>query len=270
VPDLIVLLLAGVFAGVLGGLLGLGGGIILVPLLNAGMGLPFHEAAAVSLVGVLATSSSVAASSQSRPLLNERLAAVLLVFSVGGATIGARILNVFSESTYERVFGITAAVVAVVMIARLERRNVQAPVQDEGALGGHIWDPDTGRRVSYRLRRLPLAALTSFMAGLLASFVGVGGGILIVPVLNAWCGVPIRVAAAASAFMVGITAVPGAVAHWAEGYLGDYHLAGACSLGVLVGYRLGLFLTTRVRVRWLKMLMSVLLIGVAVEYLFLR
>lgn len=269
-PDVIVLLTAGVVAGVLGGLLGLGGGIILVPLLNAGLGLPFREAAAVSLVGVLATSSSVAASSRGRSLLNERLASVLLVFSVGGATIGARLLDVFSDATYERIFGATAVVVAVVMLARLEKRNVLAPAGDEGALGGHLFDPDTGRQVSYRLRRLPLAAGTSFAAGVLASFVGVGGGILIVPVLNAWCGVPIRVAAAVSAFMIGITAVPGAIAHWAGGYLGDFHLAGACCLGVLAGFRLGQLLSHRVKVRWLKMLMSALLLGVAVEYLFLR
>ena len=64
--------------------------------------------------------------------------------------------------------------------------------------------------------------------------------------------------------------MPGAIAHWAGGYLGDFHLAGACCLGVLGGFRLGQTLSHRVRVRWLKMLMSALLLAVAVEYLFLR
>lgn len=267
-PDVVILLFAGVLAGILGGLLGLGGGIVLVPLLNAGMGLSMREAAAVSLVGVLATSSSVAAWSKNRALLNTRMAAALLVFSVGGATLGARLLDQFSEATYQRIFGVTAALVAVVMVARLEKRNVLIAGGTSGALSGRIYDPDSGRDVGYQLRRLPVAAGASALAGILASFVGLGGGILVVPVLNAWCGVPIRVAAATSAFMMGITALPGTIANWVGGYMGDFRLAGSCALGVLIGYRLGMYLTNHVGVRWLKILMAALLAGVAFEFLF--
>lgn len=263
------MLLAGVAAGSLGALLGLGGGIILVPVLNAGFGLPFPEAAAISLVGVLATSTSVSAASASRRLLNPRLAATLLVFSVGGARYGASLLGTIPDAVFEKIFGVTAAVVAAVMVARLDKRNVQeAASVDTGVLGGHFFDEDTQTDVVYRVRRLPVAAAASVGAGILASFVGIGGGILVVPALNSWCGVPIRVAAATSAFMIGITAMPGVLGHWTLGHLSDFQLTGAVCVGVLAGYRLGLALSARVRVVWLKGLMAILLVFVAGKYLF--
>lgn len=259
---------AGVAAGCLGALLGIGGGVLLVPLLNAGMGLPFGQARGVSLVGVLATSASVAATSATRRLLNLRLAIVLLVFSVSGATFGAKVLDLLSEATYKKIFGVTAAVIAVVMLQRLDKRNVRAAGDvGTGVLGGHFYDEDTRVDVSYRVRRLPLAAAASFSAGVLASLLGIGGGILIVPVLNSWCGVPMRVAAATSAFMIGITAMPGSIAHYAAGYLTDFRLAAAASLGVLAGYQIGLMLGPRTPVRGLKLLMAGVLVVVAAKYL---
>lgn len=263
------MVIAGIGAGALGALLGLGGGIILVPLLNAGLGLPFGHATGLSLVGVLATSSSVAVASSSRRLLNPRLALTLLIFSVGGAKLGAALLGAFSERTFQFIFGATAALVAVVMLARLDKRNVIAQTEvDPGALGGTFFDDDSRQSVVYRVRRLPFAAVASSGAGLLASFAGLGGGILVVPALNSWCGVPIRVAAATSAYMIGITAVPAVIGHALQGHLQRIELAGAICVGVLAGYRAGLWLSSRVNVRALKILMAILLVFVAGKYLF--
>jgi uncharacterized membrane protein YfcA len=124
----------------------------------------------------------------------------------------------------------------MLMFVRAGRRNV-LPVEtlDIGPFGDRFLDVDSDGMVAYRTRRLPFAAAVSFTAGVLASFIGIGGGILIVPVLNTMCGVPMRVAAATSVLMIGITAVPGVAAHWAHGFLGDFRLAGIAALGVLVG-----------------------------------
>jgi uncharacterized membrane protein YfcA len=262
-------LLAGVAAGGLGALLGIGGGVVLVPLINVGLGQSFREAAAVSLVAVLATSASVAASTETRRLLNVRLAIVLLIFSVSGATFGASVLHLLSEQTYERIFGVTAAVIAIGMLQRLDKRNIRSGTADidPGVLGGRFYDEDTRSEVIYHPRRMPLAMFSAFSAGTLASFLGIGGGILVVPSLNSWCGVPLRVAAATSAFMIGITAIPGAIAHYHLGYMNDFRLAAAASLGVLLGYRLGMALSPRTPVRGLKILMAGLLAVVAVRYL---
>jgi uncharacterized membrane protein YfcA len=95
----------------------------------------------------------------------------------------------------------------------------------------------------------------------------VGGGIVIVPALNVWCGVPMRVAAATSAFMIGVTAVPGVIGYYASGTLGDFHLAGAAALGVLGGYQLGSRLSPAAPVRRLKVLLAILLALVGAVYL---
>lgn len=261
-------MLAGTVAGGLGALLGIGGGVLLVPLLNRGFDLPFSQAAAISLVGVLGTSAAMSTTSTARRLLNPRLALLLLVFSVSGAVAGAKTVHLLQTRTLELIFGATAALVAVSMLARGSRRNILPDVgQPLGALDGRLFDDDTGRDVVYRVRRVPLALVASVAAGLLASYIGVGGGIVIVPVLNAWCGVPMRAAAATSAFMIGVTAVPGVTGFYASGLLGDFHLAGATVAGVLAGYRLGSRQSSAAPVWRLKTLMAMILAAVAAMYL---
>jgi uncharacterized membrane protein YfcA len=266
---LVLTVLVGVLAGGLGALLGIGGGVVLLPLVHTVLGRPFREAAAVSLFAVLSTSASVAASPEIRKLLNVRLAIVLLVFGVSGATFGASVLHLLSEATYEKIFGVTAAVIAVGMLQRLDKRNVRigGPKVDPGVLGGHFYDEDTRSEVYYHPRRLPLAMFASFGAGMLASFLGIGGGILVVPSLNSWCGVPMRVAAATSGFMIGITAIPGAIMHYHLGYTTDFQLPAAAAIGAMIGYPLGISLSQRTPVRGLKILMAAMLTIVALKYL---
>ena len=261
------MLMAGVLAGFVGALLGIGGGVLLVPLLNATLGLSIPEGAAISNVGVLATAGSVAVSSTTRQRLNVRLAISLLVFSVAGATFGALLLRVLDDGDYKRIFGISTAVIAALMLTRLDKRNIKSPVVETGTLGGRFFDEDTGETVAYHVMRLPLAAMVSTAAGMLATLIGIGGGIVIVPVLNSMCGVPMRVAAATSALMIGVTTVPAAIARWRLGHLGDFHLAAGVALGALAGYQLGVWLSGRAPVRALKMLMAAILSVVAARYL---
>jgi len=266
--SVVLTLLAGIAAGCLGALLGIGGGVLLVPLLNAGLGVPFRGAAGVSLIGVLALSSALSVSTAGRQLFNPRLAIFLLLFSVSGASLGAFLLERLPAAIYPRLFGITMAFIGVAMLLRLDTRNILVEtIAPAGPFDDHFYDEDTGLEVTYRVRRLPLAAAGSLAAGMLASFIGIGGGILVVPALNAWCGVPMRVAAATSVFMIGVTAVPGAIAHWDGGHLDDFQLAATAAVGVLAGFRLGQSIGARVRVRWLKLLMAVILGLVSLRYL---
>ena len=257
---------AGAIAGCLGALVGIGGGVFLVPVLNVFVGLPFNQATAASLVGVLATSGSGGLSPGPR-LYNARLAILLLLFSVAGSTIGARTLNLFSDDTLKLIFGGTAAAIAALMLVRLNTRNVMPVGVDTGVLGGHFHDHDTNGDVAYRVKRVPVAAAVSFAAGVLTSLIGIGGGILIVPMLNTLCGVPLRVAAATSVLMIGVTAVPSLAARWAGGDLTDFHVAAVTAVGVLLGFQLGRALSPLAPVRWLKMVMAVLVALVAAQYL---
>lgn len=267
-----VTMAAGAAAGALGSVLGLGGGVFLVPVLDRIIGLPFLTAATVSLCSVIGTSTSVSMLAASRQLLNLRLGVTLLVASVLGASLSARALayGLITTGTSERVFGATALLIAGVMFSRLDRRNVIAdPGVSTGVLGGRFHETESGGVVSYRLRRLPVALASAGVAGVVSTVAGVGGGILIVPALNSWCGVPLRAAAATSAFMIGVTAVPGVVGHYRLGHLTNLELVAAAVLGVLAGTRGGMWLSGRLPVRWLKILMAAILGLVGIEYLFI-
>lgn len=264
--------LAGAGAGSLGALLGLGGGIFLVPILNIGLKIPVEQAMAISLVTVVATSNFVSLASAGRKFANVRLAMVLQAVSAVGAIAGIFIVDLISNKrTREQIFGGTALLVTVVMLSRLNHRNVlPATVTDVGVLGGRVEDPETGVMASYRLKRLPLALGVAGGAGVISTLAGVGGGVLIVPALNSWCGVPMRVAAATSAVVLGVTALPAVIDNYARGYFTMPMLAASAVLGVLAGSRMGFWISPRVKVRSLKIIMAVVLAYVAAEYLFLR
>ena len=259
---------AGAVAGSLGAMLGIGGGVFLIPLLNVGLGLPFKTAAGISLMTVIATSNVVAANAASRRVVNLRLGMLLQVAAVAGGLSGALIVERLEVRTLYIVFASVTAVIAVVMLSRLDRRNVILDSSiDPGALGGRFFEDESGREVAYRVRRLPAAFGVSLGGGVVSGLLGIGGGILQVPALNAWCGVPMRVAAATTAAMIGITALGSAPIYYARGHIAA-PLAAAAVLGVLAGSRLGLWYGARARAKNLKLLMALVLAAVAVIYFY--
>ena len=137
------------------------------------------------------------------------------------------------------MFACVTAVIAVLMVTRLEKRNVLDAGADPGPLGGRYHDDESGREIVYRVKRLPVGMLASLLAGAVSGTLGIGGGILKVPVLNAWCGVPLRAAAATSALMIGVTAAASVPLFYARGEV-DPPLAAAAVIGVLLGSRAGL------------------------------
>ncbi len=254
----------GVLAGGLGALLGIGGGVFLVPFLRQVLGLPAAVASGISLTTVIATSSVVSAGRTGRQLINLRLGMLLEVATAAGGLAGGLAAQMFSDRALDIHFGAVTAVIAVVMLTRLDRRNVILdPAADPGRLGGRFHEHESGGDVVYRVRRLPLALAVSWVAGGISGLLGIGGGILKVPVLNAWCGVPLRAAAATSAFMIGVTAVSAAPIYYAQGKIIP-PLAAAAVLGVLIGSRLGLRFGEKTRAKWLKLLMAVVLLAVSV------
>jgi len=255
---------AGTVAGALGVALGLGGGIFLVPFLTLALGFPLKTAAAISLSTVIATSSAVSARRAGNQLINLRLGMVLEVATTVGSLLGGITVQYIAESTLQRLFGVVAAAVAFVMVGRVNRRNVIAdPGADPGRLGGRFYEEESGGVVTYRVRRLPLALVASFVAGNVSSLLGIGGGIIKVPVLNVWCGVPLRAAAATSALMIGVTATGGAIIYYGHGDLRPL-LAAPAVLGVQAGSWAGLRVAEQTSVKWLKLLMAALLVIVAV------
>jgi uncharacterized membrane protein YfcA len=255
---------AGAVAGCMGIMLGLGGGIFLVPLLSLALGFSLRSAAAISLMTVIATSSAVASARAGQHLMNLRFGMLLEVATAAGSLLGGITAQLVSESALQRTFGVVAMAVAIVMLSRINRRNVILdPAADPGRLGGRFLDADSGKVVTYRIKRMPLALFASFVAGNLSSMLGIGGGVVKVPVLNAWCGMPMRAAAATSALMIGVTATGGAIIYYGHGDLQPLAAAPAV-LGVQVGSWTGMRIAQRASVTWLKGLMAAVLIVVGV------
>jgi uncharacterized membrane protein YfcA len=265
----LIIFAAGTLAGSLGALLGLGGGVFLVPFLNLVLGFPFSAAAAISLTTVIATSSTVSAGRAGKQLINMKLGMLLEVATAAGSFLGGITAQFVSQSLLQRLFGFVAVIVAVIMLSRLRRRNVILdPAADAGVLGGRYHEAESGCTVSYRVKRLPLAIVASFVAGNVSSLLGIGGGIIKVPVLNAWCGVPLRAAAATSAFMIGVTATAGATIYYGHGQLQPALAAAAC-LGVQLGSWGGMKFGAAASSKWLKILMAAVLVIVS-AMMFLR
>jgi uncharacterized membrane protein YfcA len=265
----IVLFLMGMLAGTMGALLGLGGGVFLVPFLVLVIKLPMTDAVGISLMTVIATSSVVTAQRAGRHLINLRLGMLLEVATAAGGLTGGIVVWLMSPQFLQRLFGVVTAVAAVVMLRRLHRRNVILdPGADPGRLGGRYHEDESGGTVVYRVRRLPLALGVSFIAGSVSSLLGLGGGIMKVPALNAWCGVPLRAAAATSAFMIGVTATAGAIIYYGRGEVVPW-MAASTVLGVLAGSRAGFVIGFRARAKWLKLALAIILLVVC-GLMFLR
>jgi hypothetical protein len=259
-----IIFAAGSVAGSLGALLGLGGGVFLVPFLNLVLGFPFTVAAAISLTTVIATSSSVSAGRAGKHLINMKLGMLLEVATAAGSFLGGVTAQFISQSVLQKLFGFVAMIVAVIMLTRLTRRNVILdPTVDPGVLGGRYYEDESGGMVTYRVKRLPVAVAASFIAGNVSSLLGIGGGIIKVPILNAWCGVPLRAAAATSAFMIGVTATAGATIYYGQGQL-EPALAAAAVLGVQLGSWGGMRFGAGASAKWLKLMMAAVLFIVSV------
>ena len=257
----------GALGGMFGALLGLGGGVFLVPALTLGFGLPFRQAAAIGLMTVMATSSVVAAQRAGDGTINLRLGIVLEIATTLGGLAGGLTAIWLSQRVLHVLFAMVAFVIAGVVVRQLDaRQSLPVGDTDTGWLGGEFYSTEQQRRAFYRVHNLHVGMFMSFLAGNVSGLLGIGGGILKVPALNAWCGVPLRVAATTSSLMIGVTAAASAPLYYATGEILPQYAA-ASVLGVMVGTRAGFWISNRAKVRGLKVLLVLVLVGVAIMML---
>jgi len=211
---------------------------------------------------VIATSSAVSAARAGHHLINVRLGMVLEVATAAGGLLGGLTAQMLAPRVLQLLFSGVAAAVGIVTFVRRQQSNALGPDAEIGSLGGRFTDERTGEVVSYRVRRLPLALVSSFVAGNVSSLLGVGGGFVKVPILNAWCGIPMRAAAATSAFMIGVTATSGALIYYGHGMVNPT-LAAAAVIGVSAGSAGGMRIGRRMAPVRLKILLGSVLLVVA-------
>jgi uncharacterized protein len=257
----LLMVVGGVAAGVFGSLLGLGGGLLIVPLLTIGFGLPLREAVGVSLVCVIVTSSASAGVYLERRQANLRLGMTLELFTAMGAIAGGLVAFLLDERVLAGLFAIVLVYVALTM-ARVPKAapDTDVPTEDGDA-------PDReGPRVNAlgSVERLPAGLAGSVAAGVVSALLGVGGGIVKVPVMHLVLGVPLRIATATSNLMIGITASASAIVYLLRGGI-DVNVAAPTAVGVFLGATVGSRLAGRVHVRLLRLLFVAVLLFTAFE-----
>jgi uncharacterized protein len=259
----LLLFVTGAVTGLLGSMLGLGGGVFLVPLLTLALGVPIRVAIAASLISVMATSVASATVNLDRGLVNMRLGLLLEVATASGALLGGLLSAHLTQRQLFLTFAVTMASMGLVMAFRSGRRNVISDLSvDVGTLGGRLHEGEAA--YVYRMRRLPVGVLASLVAGAVSGLLGLGGGIVKVPVLNTFCGIPIRVAAATSTFMIGITTAASAFLYYGRGEIA-LPITAAVALGALPGSLVGARMSDRVATRSLKVMMAVVLLVVGLR-----
>lgn len=260
-----VTLLVGLLIGVLGALLGTGGGFILVPFLVLFAGVPIKYAIAASLVAVIATSSSVASVNVGRHLPNMRLGVTLELATVLGAFTGSIMAGFLTGHILSILFACCLVMIAVLMFRKsgMKEERVHSPVEG-GHLNAHYFDKAINAEVHYGVERLPVGMVASFVAGNLSGLLGIGGGVLKVPALTLWCGIPMKAAAATSNFMIGVTAVASAFIYYSRNEI-DPILTAAVVIGVLAGSIVGTTFSERVQSQWLSRIFAVVVLILAAQ-----
>ena len=268
----LILLAGGAAAGLFGSLLGLGGGILLVPLMTLAFGLPLREAVAISLVAVVVTSSASTAVYLERHVANLRLGMTLELFSAVGALAGGLLAFMLDEQVIAALFAVLLLWTAVTMARRREpssREEIPAADADDAAAPPAAVADDRSfldalSGPGYRVHRLPLGMAGSVVAGVNSALLGVGGGIIKVPLMHVGMGVPLRVSTATSNLMMGITAVSSAVIYAVNGQI-DPFIAGPIALGVFVGASTGPRIAHRIPISVLRWVFVAVLVYTAVQ-----
>ena len=267
----LLMVAAGVGAGVFGSLLGLGGGILIVPILTLGFGLDLREAVGVSLISVIMTSSAAAGVYLERHVANMRLGMTLELFTAIGALIGGSIAFLLAENVLEGLFAVLLGYVAFTMARpRTETGHDTSTLDiDPDDDAQPAAEPSALDRLSgqgYRVRNLGLGIVGAGFAGIVSALLGIGGGIIKVPLMNIGMGVPLRVATATSNMMIGITAAASAIIYVARGGI-DVYSAAPTAIGVFLGATAGSRLAHRVDLRILRWLFVAVLVYTAIQML---
>lgn len=271
----------GAATGLFGSLLGLGGGVLLVPLLTLGFGLPLREAVGVSLVAVIMTSSAAAGVYLERHVANLRLGMSLELFTATGALVGGSIAFLLDERVLETLFAVLLAYVAISMLRSGRGTPDEGPPVDDDEPAGadepagtpavaaspvaaETARSDASGGPGYTVHNMPLGVVGSLGAGLISALLGIGGGIVKVPLMHLGMGVPLRVATATSNLMIGITAAASAVIYTIHGGI-DAYVAGPTAIGVFIGASIGSRVAHRIDVRYLRILFVAVLLYTAVQ-----
>ncbi|MEO6804445.1 MAG: sulfite exporter TauE/SafE family protein [Granulicella sp.] len=252
-------------AGLLGALTGLGGGVVLVPLLTLAFHVDLRYAIGASLISVIATSSGAAAAYVREGYSNVRIGMFLEVATTIGAICGAFLASRIPTRGLAITFGVVLLYSAYLSWERKGHEHVAAvgsPWSARLRLNGSY--PHEGGEVSYRVDRIAAGFATMFGAGTLSGLLGIGSGAVKVLAMDKVMRIPFKVSTTTSNFMIGVTAAASAGIYLRRGYINP-ELAFPVMLGVLAGSLLGARLLVKTRVSLLRAVFTVVILALGVE-----
>lgn len=261
----IALLLISIVGGFLGALLGLGGGIIVVPALTLFFGVDIRYAIAASLISIVATSSGAAARFLRDHLTNLRLAILLELGTVAGAMSGFVLSSVISSKHLYVLFG-TFLMFSAIMMFRKKRDSLSItdhPWSERLGLAGSFTN-ELGEHVHYKVAQVPFGLFSMYFAGVLSALLGIGSGIFKVMAMDGAMKLPMKVSSATSNFMIGVTAAASAGAFFMRG---DVRPDIACpvALGIICGSWIGAGVMTKMPAARIRKIFVVVLFIVSIQ-----
>jgi uncharacterized membrane protein YfcA len=266
----ISLALISVAAGVLGSLVGLGGGVVIVPVLTIFYGVDIRLAIGASIVSVIATSSGAAAAYVREKMTNLRAGMFLEIATTTGAVSGAYLTTLFPVRFLFALFGV---VLGYSSFATFRKRHAAEPLtvsNDRIAnyfnLHGSYYDTAEKKEISYKVVGSRLGLVLMYVAGLVSALLGIGSGALKVPAMDSAMHLPMKVSTATSNFMIGVTAAASAGVYFIRGQI-DPIIAAPVAAGVLLGATFGAKVLGRVTSKTIRLLFVAVLVVISLEML---
>jgi len=266
----ISLSLISVAAGVLGSLVGLGGGVLIVPVLVRFYGIDIRLAIGASIVSVIATSSGAAAAYVREKMTNLRAGMFLEIGTVTGAVTGGYLTTLLPVRFLYILFGIVLGYSAVITFRHRHTTALLTTSDDRLAnyfkLHGHYHDAAEGRDYDYKVKGTKIGLAMMYVAGMVSALLGIGSGALKVPAMDLAMHLPMKVSTATSNFMIGVTAAASAGMYFARGQINPVIVA-PVAIGVLFGSMIGARVLGRTTNKLIRMIFVAVLIVIALEML---
>jgi len=264
---LIILFLVSIFAGVFGSIVGIGGGVVVIPVLTLLLGVNIHFAIGASIVSIIGTSSGAASVYVKDKMTNLRVGMFLELATTSGAIAGAAIAAYLNSAVLELIFGSILLISLVPMVTKIGEDIPKNPelkdLSKRLSLKGSYTEPN-GSVVNYNATRPKTGLFGMVIAGMLSGLLGIGGGAFKVLSMDLAMKLPMKVSTTTSNFMIGVTAAASAGIYYARGDVNPLIVA-PVALGILVGAALGARLLVRARNPTIRKVFVVILAVVAVE-----
>jgi uncharacterized protein len=257
VSNIYIVFLIGFVASFFGALMGIGGGVFIVPALNLIFNLPIQVAIGSSLTTIIANSCTSSYNYVKNGLTNIRIAFLLCCTIVPGAITGSWLARYIPANVLTIIFCVIILAMSYWMIRKPSSPAAHEPCNKEINKAIDIisqdsyFDRNLNTRIDYRISRKRFGIISTFFSGIISSLLGVGGGIINVPVMTLVMGIPIKVAVATSSFMIMITAAAGATVYYYNGYIFPV-LVAPLIIGAIAGSMAGAAVLQRTRPRHLQ------------------